>query len=118
MHDSLKPLPRLVDIRLVSPEAPNEDAVSARIYTAVQDARRYYERARPVLDNLLDGDLHGHVVTHGQGDALLVRREGLVQRVVLELHAGLHAVREAVALAHGTTTRRTAWERVAAEGEE
>ena len=118
MPDSFKPFPRLVDIPLAVPEAPYDETLSARVHAAVEDARRAYERARPLLDDLPDGDLHGYVVTHGQGDALLARHEELVRYVVSELHAGLHSVREAVATARGTTTRPTAWARVTADDEE
>jgi hypothetical protein len=83
-------------------------------YTAVQDGRRAYNRARRARPLWTTSRRRPprYVVAHAFGDGLLARHEALGQQAVSELHA----LREAVALAHGETTRHTAWEqRVASE---
>jgi hypothetical protein len=117
--DETKRPPRLdIDTIFASPPEPYDDAIGRRVYAAVDEARRSYERANRLTDGLLNADLHGPVVMRGFGDALLTQEEALVRAIVSELHAGLHSVREAVALAHGTTARPTAWERLAGDDEE
>ena len=118
-HDDIKPLPRLdIDALLSTPAAAYDDAVGRRVHAAVDEARRGYERAGRLLNDLINGDLQGPSVVRGHGGRLLALHERRVRQVVAELQAGVHALREAVATAHGTTARPTARARVAGDDEE